>query len=188
MILCLLLQPCTVLSQELVKVDWNKVSLAWQQFLLSPTKSNGMRVYSILPSAEYRVTQTDSTYQRAWDSLYENLSRLAGLVSRQNRMAVRVAFRLYSISDADFTETLDQILGGLISVNPTMFLEELSAHRNLVGDLGGILGNLGEKFVDDTDAQNSEIRRRIRSLETIKATVLSRIRDACITELQSQIR
>jgi hypothetical protein len=190
LILCVLVQFSSVLSQDSAssRLDWNKLSIAWQGFLSNPTKTNGTKVCLLLPSKHYGITEPDSVYHKSWDSLYENLYKLEALVISQRRIAVKVAFSLFPISDAAFTETLDQMLGKLIQINPRMFLEELSSHRNLVGALGGLLGNLGEEFVDNIEAQNSEIKLRIRALKSVKIKMLSSVRDECIAELQTQIR
>jgi hypothetical protein len=168
--------------------EWNKLGAAWQKFISNPIESNGLRVYSLLPNENYGIVEPDSAFHNTWESIYDNLYKLESLVQKQNRIAVKVSFKLYSISDADFTETLDQILGRLIRTNPKLFLEELKLHRELVGNLSGILGNLGEKFVDEEDLSKKEIIKRIQSLEKVKSKSLIGIRDECIIELKSQIQ
>jgi hypothetical protein len=169
-------------------LEWNKLGVAWHQYISNPIESNGLKVYSLLPNEEYGITEPDSVFYNTWYSIYENLDKLESLVKIQNRIAIKVAFKLYSISDADFTESLDQILGRLIRINPKLFLEALKLHRELVGDLGGILENLGNKFVDEEDLSKKEIKKRIQSLEKVKVKSLIGVRDESIIELKTRLR
>ena len=166
-------------------INWKSVAIAWKTYIANPSNQNGERFYNMLPIVRDRSIAFDSS---SYYSIYGNLGELGKLVLQQKRVAVRIAFRLLSVCDADFCETLDQYLGGLIRRNPTMFLEEFSNHRNSIGHLGGLVGNLGDDFVDQEAKSNRECRLRIQALKGVRKASLRSIRDECINELESQIR
>jgi len=74
-------------------------------------------------------------------------------------MAVRIAFRMYNMSDGAFSEYLDQMLGSLITINPQMFLEELKPRFKITERFDALVGNLGEKYVDNEDS--SRLKRSV---------------------------
>ena len=166
--------------------SWNDVAHAWSTYIQDPTAANGEALFSLLPDHKNPPTHYDSA---SYFSIYHHLGSLEKLVVQQDRLAVRIAFRMLNICDASFCETLDQILGKLIQRNPTMFLEELYVHADKGHfGLGGLLCNLGDQFVDRTQESNAEFRLRIAALQKVKVDTLTPIRDLCISRLKSCIR
>jgi hypothetical protein len=50
--------------------------------------------------------------------------------------------------------------------------------------LGGLVGNLGEQYIDSFDASVVELKARIKALQLIKDNDLLAIRDECIAALK----
>jgi hypothetical protein len=124
----------------------------------------------------------------SFETIYGSVWSLEPLVVKQKRTAVRIVFKLFAICDADFCESLAQILGALIRINPGMFLEELSDHRALMAHLGGLVANLGDDFVDQESKSAQEVKARIASLKRVRKASLRGIRDECIAALENRLR
>ena len=158
---------------------------AWKEYLDHPSRTNGERLYGLLPYDRTRFTLSNSA---SFETIYGSVWSLEPLVLKQKRTAVRIAFKLFSICDADFCESLDQIVGALIRINPEMFLEELSNHRTLIPHLRGLVANLGDDFVDQESKRTQEMKARIACLKSVRSTSLRGLRDECIAALESRLR
>ncbi|NIO48848.1 MAG: hypothetical protein GTN73_05345 [Candidatus Aminicenantes bacterium] len=71
-----------------------------------------------------------------------------------------------------------------------MFLEELKNHKDIVNIIrrGPPLYPVGDEYVDRFEAQKSEIKLRIKALESIKDKDLIEIRDECIKVLKEFLK
>ncbi len=153
---------------------------AWNAYLENPSPVRGERLYALLPRNREQAREFDA---RCREILYSKVWSLQNRVNHQERIAVKIGFRMLSLSDGDLGESLDQILGSLIRRNPTMFLEELAIHREFVLRLDGLLRNLGDEFVDQPSKVRGELDRRIASLRRVQKKALRSLRDECIAEL-----
>jgi hypothetical protein len=159
----------------------------WERYLSRPTPEGAKQVLS----ASYRDSSSADP-----DRLFNDLELLAVQVAAGDREAVRLAFRLYSEADGAYAETLDILLGRIVRIHPTLFLEELQRQRAQVrpraprtfdGVVSGILGNLGKEYVDRTRAQVYETERRIASLQSVSNPGLRQSRDHCVAILKYQL-
>ena len=165
---------------------WMMFAGAWNEYLIYPSTENAAEVYEQIPQWPQNTT-VNHTAQRIIDSVYESLPMLKRQVYAGDRNAVRVAFRLMRISDGEFSEWLDIILGSLIRIDARLFLQELKAHRAEVSELSSLVGNLGEEFVDKIAAHNLEMELRIQALSRVDDDALSAIRDECVAALRNDI-
>jgi len=167
------------------------LSRVWYNFLRSPSAQTAVSLYNALPASRERGHE-HILYKRQLKthvSIYEHLGLITGVAMSGDRAFTRLAFRLYTISDADFTETLDQALGSLIDSHPRLFLEELQNHRLLLkGHLGGLLCNLGDKYVDRSDEQIKVLKERRRKLLSVAGPNLSSLRDECLVRINDEIQ
>jgi len=169
-------------------IDWRSLEVAWQAYIEKPSDRNADRVYNVLPASIPDSIPTSEIGSRVDELIFDNVEKLEDQVKLKKRSAVRLAFRMMTISDGAFAETLDQILGALIRVDARLFLEEFRNHRTIVRGLAGLLGNCGEEFVDNEAAVKKELKARIKSLKAVKDKNLVGVRDECITELNSQLK
>jgi hypothetical protein len=164
----------------------------WEKYLDLPTPENARKVQS----ASYSDSSADH------DRLYEDLDLLEVQMDAGDREAVRLAFRLYSEADGHYAETLDIMLGRLVRINPTLFLEEVQYQHNaprrrwgppglpprgLDGVVSGLLGNYGFPYVDRMRAHVYETERRIAALDSVTDPDLRQLRDSCVEILQYQL-
>ncbi len=168
-----------------IEVDWSRVLIAWREYLNNPSEINGDTLYSLIPRNSW--FRNDSAYNNAFYIMYSHLYVIDSLVHLQNRMAVKIGFKLFNISDGAFSEDLDQMLGSLICKNPQMFLEELNSRKNITSRFDALLGNLGEEYRVNKDSEQAELKRRIEALNTVKPKNLVNLRDRCILELKNQL-
>jgi hypothetical protein len=96
--------------------------------------------------------------------------------------AVKLAFSLKTIADGAFVEDLDVMLGQLIRIDPSLFLRQLSQSQTANTRLNGVVGKLGEIYVDNSKAQLLDISKRIEALQQVSDPQLVTIRDNCVKE------
>lgn len=179
----ILLSDCKAKSS--VTVDWAKLSKAWEEYLDYPSSENADKVSELLPDSGHAKYNNDKEAENAIDSIFSTLSMLERQVYYSDRGAVNLAFHLYSISDGEFGEYLDIILGALIRINARLFLQELLHNRPLVPELDGLVGNFGPGYYVYTDeAERLETSLRIKALKSVQDSSLINIRNECIKQLE----
>jgi hypothetical protein len=134
------------------------------------------------------ISCSPSNGQSATSASEQQVLAFRAAVAVGDRASVRALFALDA--DGAAAEDKDIVLGGLIRVHPRLFLQELrrSGHGNCRPCLEGILGNLGDEFVDRFAAQAEELGKRRQALLSVADKDLAPLRDACIRVLDDQIR
>jgi hypothetical protein len=109
-------------------------------------------------------------------------------VQAGDQAAVKAVFALNT--DGASAEAQDIVLGKLIPQHPRLFLKMLqqSQFANCQACLPGLLGNLGANYDDHPAAQGHVLNRRRVALRSVHVKALAKLRDACIAELNRQIR
>jgi len=166
--------------------DWETLKKTWENYCDNPSSKNAYRVYMVLPKKQPKdaTRHTHKIGGNVKKLMLETLSILEKEIYASDRNSVKIAFRLFTISDGLLTEDLCIILGHFICINPKMFLEELKEHRHLVSFImDSLLGNLGEEYVDKMEASYLEMIRRIKCIEGVKDNSLLQMKDECLKEL-----
>lgn len=104
-------------------------------------------------------------------------------VLMKERESVELAFRMRHIADGAFLEDLDIILGKLIRVDPELFLSELQRARVPPRAMDGLVGNLGDAYVDQMERQCKEMRLRRQALNSVLRRSLIQTKGQAITAL-----
>ena len=123
-VLLLFLAPLIANGEE---TNWKGVENALESYVKNPSSSNATIAANLLPS-EHAPWGQYSPSSGASKIIYGNVSRFEVLERQVNvghPESVRLAFKLFSISDGAFTEDLIILLGHLIRKNTSLFLEEL---------------------------------------------------------------
>ena len=149
----------------------------WERYLMAPSGQNARHVSEL----SYSTRETPEAESRR---LGDDLALLSIQVGAADREAVRLAFRLRERADGVSGETLDILLGRLIRVSPTLFLEELASVRSRLHRLDGLVGNFGPEYVDRTEAAALESQLRIAALQSVRGARLRAVRDQCVAELR----
>lgn len=168
---------------------WQALARALGQFRRTPSERNSAAVSNLLPTAGHLLYDNSSEADKAYAQLEAALPTLETAVVSKNRSSVRLAFRLFAMADGHSAEQLDIMLGRLIRLDTVMFLDELGHAQPPYPTevLGGLVGNLGEEFVDDMAAQCDEFRLRLKAIERIKNRRLAHWRATCSGELRRQL-
>ena len=161
---------------------WEKLARALQSFSRAPSEENCKAVDKLLPASMHLMYDDSPEAQRALEQLEAALPTLEHLVTSKSRLGVGLAFRLFvTMSDGHLAEELDIILGKLIRLDPVMFLEELQSVRPAypVEGLDGLVGNLGDEFVDDFKGQCEQLHLRLKAIESVDRRDLAQVRGRC---------
>ena len=167
------------------ETSWDKIGKAWEEYLEYPSKDNCVALYQSLPNSRSELNY-ESDANGIGDSLFKNLDMLDYQISVGDRDATRIGFKLLTVADGHFGETLDIILGAIIRVDPQMFLEELHNHRHLIVRLDALVGDFGYPFIDRFTADGLETELRIQALQSVQVDSLMEIRNRCIDELDGE--
>jgi hypothetical protein len=102
-----------------------RLAEAWRTFQRIPSSESAFKLYQSLPDNPDSAHNVYLSQREILQSIYEHFKVLEHQVLAEDRNSVKVAFRLISVSDGDFGETICIVLGRLIKINPRMFLQEL---------------------------------------------------------------
>lgn len=179
---------CSNAQNYLIKAyyDSDKLSAEWGNYTENPSSENALKVYNLLPKKGH-VRKEDSNIELN-NLIYENLNIISNQILQGDKNNVKLAFRLFTISDGAFSEELQIMLGQLVKINPELFLTELKEHFHLIDRLGSLVCNYGSEFVDNRTKQKAETDERIIKLKTIEKTELIKTRDKCLTELSKKLK
>jgi len=181
-IIIILLTSLTSWGQS---TKWADCEKAWDNYLIKPTHDNSVKAYNLLPD---KVMGEDYPDGGQTGRIFSKIDQLDKLVQQGNRDALRLAFKLFTIADGEYAEGLQIEIGKQINVNPKLFLQELKNHRHLIVSLDGLVGNLGQDYVDEFERQTKEKEKRMKSINKISDKDLIIVRDECLKELDRQIK
>lgn len=167
-------------------IRWGPFADALNKYFEYPSPQNAKSAYQYLPKSGHVKMTGDKVVNDTLELFYSNFRILERQVISRDAEAVKLSFRLFSITDGAYAEELDILLGKLIRIDPKLFLGELVANRGSIGSLGGLLGNEGEEYVDRINAQCFENRQRKKALQSVSDQLLLKMRDECNHELERQ--
>lgn len=175
-------------EQKDIKIDWERLKEASTAYFDYPSSENAYKFYLSLPEEDIVIKRSEGGSVK--DFIVDNFGMLITQIYASDRNAVKVAFRLYNISDGYFTTMIDMTLGDLIRINARLLLEELVKHKKIkyIESCGPSVDIMGEEYVDRFKAQELEIRLRIKALESVQDKELREIRDECIRILKESLK
>jgi hypothetical protein len=165
-------------------IDWKAVHEAFAAYSEYPSHANATHVADLLPESGHVEYTSDKREHETVEFVNQNLDMLERQVISRDPASIKLAFRLMTIADGEFAESLEIALGQLIRIDPTLFLRQLKEAKDQIIGLGGLTGNYGYVFVDKVEAQRLETARRIDSLEGVTDPALREIRNECILALK----
>ncbi len=170
---------------------------AAEAYSADPSTENTLHLLNALPQGQIPESSRGDEFSKVFYYIDGNvLAKLNRQVLEADRTAVKTWIRLYAIADGAFAEWLNDGMGDLISVDPQMFLEELSYYpgQDLEEDIDvGYMVCNGDRLFDLTTAETyeaskeaiKELELRIRALEEVKDTDFRQLRDVCIKRIRS---
>jgi len=178
----LLLATAAGTAQTAPAVDWKGLEEAWNAYYIAPSEEGAQKMLGLLPG-NVKIMEIKDGFLLI-NSIYDHLGVLEGEIYSGNPNAVKLGFRLFTISYGAFEVGLNKILGSLIAFNPRLFLEELGAHRDLFPSLETVLGSYLRDIPNDAVARDLEKKLRIKSLESVEDKPLKSLRNECIKILK----
>ena len=164
-------------------IDWKKLNSTWKNFISEPNKKNALMVYDLLPSKGHvRKEDFDKIVVQLIQS---NIPILEKQILKGDTNSLKVAFRLFTISDGAFSEELQIIIGELIKINPHLFLKELNIHSHLV-NFEKLLCNCGPKYWKNIDDNIQELIKRKQAINTVDDPKLVKIKEKSIFILNKE--
>ena len=166
--------------------DSEKLNTAWNNYIQNPLGENALKVYNLLPKkGQVRKEDADLNLQ---NKIYNNLKIVETQILYGDKNNIKLAFRLFTISDGAFSEWLQEMLGESINHNPKIFLTELKEHSHLFENFDSLVGNFSEEFADNLGKQITETKKRIESLKTIKDSELSTVKNRSLESLGKKLK
>lgn len=170
------------------KVDWTNIKKQFDIYLNYPSTENAHKFYETLPKSEQ--PESSEMGAQVTSYIFHNFEMVEKQVWSSDRNSVKVAFRLYNISDGAFAEWIQSALGEFIRINPKLFLEELKNHLNIGrfsgGDFPVLQGNMSIYSRRDA-AYQYELEMRIKALMSVKDKALISVRDRCVEQIRDYI-
>jgi hypothetical protein len=165
-----------------VTMDWQGLDAAWNAYYLNPSEAGAEKLLQLLPGTVKVIDIKDGFL--VLNSINDHLGVLEGEMYSGNPNAIRLGFRLLTISYGAYEIALNRIIGNLIGFNPRLFLEELAAHRSLFQTLDPLVASFVRDMANDPAAQELEKKMRIKSLESVEDKTLKSLRNECIKILK----
>lgn len=165
-----------------VTMDWQGLEAAWNAYYLNPSEDGAEKMLQLLPGTVKVIDIKDGFL--VLNSINDHLGVLEGEMYAGNPNAIKLGFRLLTISYGAYEIALNRIIGNLIGFNPRLFLEELAAHRSLFQTLDPLVASFVRDMANDPAAQELEKKMRIKSLESVEDKTLKSLRNECIKILK----
>jgi hypothetical protein len=159
-------------------VDWKGLDEAWTAYYTAPGEDGADKMVKFLPGMVKIIDIKDGFV--VINAIYDHLSILEGEIYSGSPNAIKLGFRLFTISYGTLEVALNKIIGNLISFYPRLFLEELAAHRELFTTLDPVLGSFLRDMANDPASQDLEKNLRVKSLESVEDKGLRNLRNECI--------
>lgn len=160
---------------------WEKFDKAFKEYIANPTHDNSIKVYDLLPN---ELEGGDYPEGKIADNIWLTVIKLEQMILKGNRDALKLGFKLFTIADGEYAESLQWTIGKLINKHTKLFLEELKSHRQYLHDVGGLSCNYGPKMWGNTKLNLKETEKRINSLKEIKEEELRNVKNECLMELE----
>lgn len=166
------------------ETPWLEIAQRISEYAAKPSPTMAIAALNVIPETSVSFTNSREENE-AIDAIYAlgPMQVLEQRVLMKERESVELAFRMRHIADGAFLEDLDIILGKLIRVDPELFLSELQRARVPPRAMDGLVGNLGDAYVDQMERQCKEMRLRRQTLNRVLRQSLVQTKGQAITAL-----
>jgi hypothetical protein len=170
--------------------SWEDLRAAYLAYVDCPSHENARVLLDALPIKRPEETIGDAELTLLHIFGLANFPVLDNEVLDGDRLAVEIMFRLLNITDGAYRETVETELAGLVRSIPQLFLEVLSAYKDMeyIKKFGPPVDFVGEGYVSHPKALRHEYQKRIEALESVKDPKYSKIREECIQKLRESIK
>jgi len=181
-------QTIKTASQNTTSV-WIKLGRAWQNYQNNGlNRSTNANKVSQLLSARQLEDKSSEAAKLVMEMIYSSVDNPNEILNSQlqkgEASAIRLAFKLFTISDGAFTEILLTYLGNVIHVRPIILLTQMDTNGKNCSPLRMLDVDY---YVDNLDKELEELKRREKVLEKIEDSSVIKIRDKCLTMIRDDI-
>lgn len=156
----------------------------WKEFIWQPNETNYRRCQQQIKDSlngqkhgKYNEFKSP-TYLQLMENC--NFGKVLDLIENGNNYASHLGFQFYPLfyGHGEAHESINIALGKLIKKDSLLFLMLLNRYKSNIPEFGvrGIIGNFGDKFVDNMDDSIKEINERIKALQEVKEEDLKEIK------------
>ena len=169
-------------------IDWKSLNKSWDAYIEYPSSENLKKVFILLPYLKWRkyIDQL-SIISFGSDIAKDKIIKYLWLLEKEaysgNVWAVKVLHKIVTIYTGWNKRHVVSILGNLIRINPSIFLEEMSQQMENIDteDFHSILCYLDTVYyTDKIRARYREIDLRIKSLENVRNDLLITVKAKCL--------
>ena len=181
------LAACAAISPTITETPWSEIARRVTEYVAKPSPVTAKAALNAIPKASVSFTGSRAE-QDALEAIYapDPIRILEQRVLMKERESVELAFRMRHIADGAFLGDLNIILGGLIRVDPELFLSELQRAKIPLRNLGGLVRNLGDTFVDQMEKKCEELRLRRQALGKATRPSLQQTKDQALSALEGE--
>jgi hypothetical protein len=170
--------------------SWEDLRAAYDAYIDCPSHENAKALLATLPIKRPEETIGDAELTQKHILLEANVAVLDNEVLAGDRLAVEIMFRFLNITDGLCKEIVETELAGLVRSMPQLFLEVLSAYKDLehIKKWGPPVDFVGIGYESHPMAVRHVYQKRIEALESVKDPKYSKIREECIQKLREAIK
>lgn len=178
----------TRMSEQVL--NWEDLTPIYDAYINCPSSENAKALLNALPvnRPEKEIGSAERGLSHIFGGAHFPVMRSEVLAG--DRLAVEIMFRFFNITDGTYSDTVETMLAGLVRSKPRLFVEVLSAYKNLdhLRRFGPPVDFVGEGYESHPCALKHEYEKRIEALEEIKDPIYAEVIEACIKKLRESIK
>jgi hypothetical protein len=165
--------------------SWSEIADAWTSFAQKDSPSSRKRLLQVLPSKQRPLSPQCEGAQRAAEIVSSKFSAIKASLQKRDPESVLIAMRTKAVIfgpvlNAEASEALNELLGNSVIHSPRLFLEatktESEEHTCPYAS-----------YTSEMQAEEEELPKRIKALETVKDSSLKEIRELCISSIKKAL-
>ncbi|NLH75538.1 MAG: hypothetical protein GX465_00680 [Acidobacteria bacterium] len=180
-------------SHQETGIDWNKVQEAFKSYINDPSIIHGHELVRVLPTTRHVLGEMEAAYKDRLATLSlifaaDCFSQFIERVRGGDRYAIEAAFRIFNFTDGGASEEIMIILGDSLRENPLDFLIVAKKHKKLSNSEDYLAPAIMTRYEVGSDLETSELRLRLKALESVDEPGLFEVRRALIEEISKALR
>jgi hypothetical protein len=173
----------------LESLDWNKISIAWNDYKENPSEINASILLEFFPKNIIISADEINVHRPILDNIYNNLDILERRILNGSNMSVEIGLRLFAVADGAFAEELSIIMGLYLNKNIEQFLEIISCYPLLIEPLlESFLVSVRPEFLGDVVAVIRELEYRRNILRSVQKQSLQSLKNKCLCLIDKNLK
>ena len=170
-------------------LDWNKISIAWNNFKENPSEINAGILIEFFPKNIIVSADEIDAHRPILDNIYNNLDILERRILNGSNMSVEIGLRLFAVADGAFSEELSIMMGLYLNSNIERFLEIMSNYPLLIEPLlESFLVSVRPELLGDLQAVIRELENRRKILGCVQKKSLQSLKNKCLYLIDKNLK